>query len=184
MSVSSHRWAPRRLILLAVVGSALTLCSMTTAAQAVAPKILPVRDPTHLGSVELAVSGASAGIQTEYFEQAVTDAIVASGLFPGPDGEDSHRAPYVLDIRIIKIGTPSFATRMTVSMNVVWKLYRTAEKKTLLHENVQSTYTGKAFEGGLIGANRVRVATEGAARENIRMGVEMLSSVGLELGTG
>lgn len=173
MIVAGHRWAPKRLTL-AFAGVALTLCSMTTATQAVAPGISPVPDRTQLGSVELAVSGSGAGIQTEYFEQAVTDAIVASGLF-----EDSQSTPYVLDIRIIKIGTPTFATRMTVSMNAVWKLYRSAERTTLLQENVQSTYTGTAFEGGLIGANRVRAATEGAARENVRMGLEILGAVDL-----
>ena len=181
MIVAGHRWAPKRLML-AFTGAALTLCSMTTATQALTPGISPVPEPTQLGSVELAVSGSGAGIQTEYFEQAVTDAIVASGLFSDrEDGsEDSQSTPYVLDIRIIKIGTPTFATRMTVSMNAVWKLYRSAERTTLLQENVQSTYTGTAFEGGLIGANRVRAATEGAARENVRMGLEMLGSVDLD----
>jgi hypothetical protein len=69
---------------------------------------------------------------------------------------------------------------MTVSMNAVWELYRTAGKTVLLHENIYSTYTGGAFEGGIHGANRVRVALEGAARNNIRIGMEMLASMDLE----
>jgi hypothetical protein len=36
------------------------------------------------------------------------------------------------------------------------------------------------FEGGVHGANRVRVATEGATRENIRMGIEMLEALDFE----
>ena len=69
---------------------------------------------------------------------------------------------------------------MTVGMNVVWTLYRTAEKTELLHEKIYSTYTGGMFEGGVHGANRVRVATEGATRENIRMGIEMLEALDFE----
>jgi hypothetical protein len=75
---------------------------------------------------------------------------------------------------------------MTVSMKVLWTLYRTtgetgaAGKIALLQESISSTYTGGAFEGGVHGANRVRVAVEGATRENIRIGIGILESVDLE----
>ena len=150
--------------------------------------------------VGLGVSGASAGITTDYFEQAVTDALVASGIFSGVDNSKTAdsvmpmirakgvfpgtanigNTPYFLNIRIIKVDTPSFSVRMTVGMNVVWTLYRVAEKTELLHENIHSTYTGGMFEGGIHGANRVRVAMEGATRENIRIGMGMLASLDLE----
>ena len=65
---------------------------------------------------------------------------------------------------------------------LVWTLYRVAEKTELLHENIYSTYTGGVFEGGVHGANRVRVAMEGATRENIRIGMEMLESLDFEQG--
>jgi hypothetical protein len=71
-------------------------------------------------------------------------------------------------------------------MRVLWTLYRTtgetgaAGKTALLRESISSTYTGGAFEGGVHGANRVRVAVEGATRENIRIGIEMLESFDLE----
>ena len=94
-------------------------------------------------------------------------------------GNSTH---YVLEIRIIKVSAPSFSTRMEVSMNAIWELHSTAGKTVLLHKNIHSTYTGGAFEGGLIGANRVRVATEGAARENIRIGLEELASLKLQQG--
>ena len=69
---------------------------------------------------------------------------------------------------------------MTVDMNVVWALSRSTDGEQLLHEKVQSTFTGGMFEGGLIGANRVRVAAEGAARENVRRGLEKIVSLNLQ----
>jgi len=104
--------------------------------------------------------------------------IGADGVFSGTD--NSNDAPYFLSIRVIKVETPSFSMRMTVSMNAIWSLYRTAENIELLHENIYSTYTGGVFEGGISGANRVRVAMEGAERENIRIGIGMLESVDFE----
>ena len=164
------------------------------------PYSLPTPEADQTGQMGLAVSGASAGITTDYFEQAVTDAILnsdalpslcnkkaaditlpmigARGTFTGM-GQDED-APYLLDIRIIRVEAPSFSVRMEVSMDVVWKLYDRTEKTTLLQQSIHSTYIGSAFEGGLLGANRVRAAMEGATRENIRIGVGMLASLDLE----
>lgn len=196
MNVSSHCGIPRHLILVVMAVGVLTLCPMTMAAEAMTP------ENSRPGPVGLSVSGASAGITTDYFEQAVTDALAASNIFSGIDNSrtadvvmpmigakgvfpgtaTSSDAPYLLNIRIIKVDTPSFSSRMTVSMNAVWSLYRNAgETETeLLHEKIHSTYTGGVFEGGIYGANRVRVAMEGATRENIRIGVGMLESLDLE----
>ena len=146
------------------------------------------------------MSGASAGITTDYFEQAVADALIASDIFSAIDNSKTAEVtmpmirakgvfsgtanitdtPYFLNIRVIKVDTPSFGLWMTVSMNAVWSLYRIAGETELLHENIHSTYTGGIFEGGVHGANRVRVAMEGAARENVRIGVGMLESLDLE----
>lgn len=200
MNFFGYRCVPRRLILMVIAASALTFCSMTMAVEAMNPEDPSAPENNRPGPVGLGVSGASAGITTDYFEQAVIDALVASGVFSGIDNSetaevimpmiraksvfsgtaDISNTPYFLEIRIIKVDTPSFSTRMTVSMNAVWTLYRTSEKSELLHENIFSTYTGGVFEGGFHGANRVRVAMEGAARENIDIGIGMLESLDLE----
>ncbi len=69
--------------------------------------------------------------------------------------------------------------RMTVGMHTVWVLYQLPGKVELLYEKVFSTYTGDIFEGGVQGANRVRVAMEGAERENTRNGIGKLASLDL-----
>jgi hypothetical protein len=196
----NNRCALRRLILTIIAGGALAICSMATATEAIAPENRLAVEKSKPGPLGLSVNGASSGIKADYFKQTVANAILASGIFSGidnskaaemiipmigakgvfPGSDISNSTPYVLKIRIIEIDAPSFSIRMTVSMNAVWSLYRTADKATLLHEIIPSTYTGGAFEGGLIGANRVRVGTEGAARENIRIGMELLESLNFE----
>jgi len=141
-----------------------------------APKVnLSKSDMNHSIPIKLSVRGASAGITVDYYEQAVVDAINASELFSSND--EQH---YSLDIRIVKVDTPSFSEHMTVSMKAVWKFYCTEEKIPLLEKKIISTYTGGLFEGGIIGANRVRVAMEGAARESVHAGMELIASLDLE----
>lgn len=160
------------------------------------------RDSGRPGPIGIAVSGSSAGITTDYFEQAVTEAVDASGIFSGvddsakvevvmpmiraegifPSVEITTNTPYFLHVRIIKVDTPSFSVRMTVGINVIWTLFRTSDKAELLKEKIYSDYTGGVFEGGIHGANRVRVAMEGAMRENIKVGIVKLESLNFEQG--
>jgi|TARA_B100002003_G_scaffold172118_1_gene160029 hypothetical protein len=190
MNFFGAQYVSRYMILNIIAGGILMFCSVAMAAP----------ESSKPGPLGLAVEGASSGIAPDYFRQAITDAINDSGIFSGIDSSDaadiiipmigadgvypsnelSDNTPYVLKIRIIEVDAPAFSIRMTVSMNVVWTLYRTADKATLMHEIIPSSYTGRAFEGGIIGANRVRAGTEGATRENILIGMEMLESVYFE----
>ncbi|MAF82907.1 MAG: hypothetical protein CL797_02245 [Chromatiales bacterium] len=186
----------RKLLIAVISSSALLFFSMAAATETTAPEN-PAAAENRPGPIGVSVSGASAGITTDYFEQAVIDAIIASGIFSAIDNSEkteiimpmiradgtfsnndiSDLTPYFLNIRVVKVNTPSFSIRMTVGMNAVWTLYRTADKAELLHENIYSTYTGGGFEGGWHGANRVRVAMQGAARDSIRIGIGMLGSL-------
>ncbi len=198
---------PRALVLIVVVISALVFCSPIaasegTAAEGVVAEGAAVEgallaESGRPGPVGLGVSGATAGITTDYFEETVTEALIASNIFSEVDDSSSsevimrmmrvdgvfgspeitENTPYFLSIRVVKIDTPSFSVRMHVSMDVIWILYRTADKTEIFRESISSTYTGGMFEGGVAGANRVRVALEGAARENIRIGVEKLAAI-------
>lgn len=168
---------PRFLVLIIIASSVLLLSSMTSSREVMNPEIKMVPGTDYPIPFELSVRGASAGIQADYFEQSIVEAIIASDIFSGLD--DSTGKPYSLNIRIIRVDAPTFSYKMTVVMNVIWELVHAADGVEVLHENIQSSYTGGAFEGGLIGANRVRVAAEGAARENIRLGLEKIASLDL-----
>lgn len=175
MGLCTHKTRIRYWILNFVTAFVFSSASLVLASELI-PKINKVEPGiNHSTPIEISVRGASAGITTEYYEQTVVDAINAGGLFA-----DSENQQYSLDIRIVKVETPSFGKNMTVTMKVVWKFYRSPEKTPLLKENILSTYTGGVFEGGLVGANRVRVAMEGAARESVSAGMELLASINLE----
>lgn len=174
MSLRAYRHRIRICVLIFIT-SFVFLPGSLAIANDLAPKVKLLKsDKNYSTPIELSVRGASAGITADYYEQAVVDAINSSDIFPNSDNKY-----YSLDIRIVKIDTPSFSKNMTVSMKAVWKFYRTAEKTPLFEKNILSTYTGKAFEGGLIGANRVRVAMEGAARESVRTGMGLLATLNL-----
>jgi len=161
-----------------IAGSAILMLSLQADAAKTAPaQMPPPAEKADAGPVELIVSGASAGISPVYFEEHLAQAILEGDVFP--PAANAEVQPYRLEVRITRIEAPSFAFRMTVDMKAVWNLRKKADEETLLDEVILSSYTGNPFEGGLIGANRVRVAAEGAARENIRQGIEKITALGL-----
>jgi len=201
MNSNGYRQDFRYLLLTTIAGSILSFCATAAATETATPDGQAAAQTTAAPQVGLAVTGASAGITTQYFEQAVKDALNASGLFSRVDNtgtdavvmpmiraesvfpiiENNGNMPYFLTIRVIKVEAPSFSVRMTVSMNAVWTLYHNegGKKTELMHEKIRSTYTGGFFEGGISGANRVRVALEGAERENARIGIEKIAALDL-----
>ncbi len=176
--VPVHRRLPRAVVLIVTLSGVIFLSAMTSSREVMNPEIEAAPAREYPVPVELRVRGATAGIQPDYFEESLAEAIVQSKVFA--DIDDSTGKPYALNVRIVKVDAPTFSFRMAVDMNAVWDLVRTTDGTRILHEKIHSTYTGGAFEGGLIGANRVRAATEGAARENIRIGLEKIASLDLE----
>lgn len=193
------RLVPRCLALIVMAFSASLFCTLSIADEAAMSQEAAVEVNDGPGMVGLGISGSSAGITSEYFEQTLIEAIHDGHIFSGvsthheadvilpmiradgffPSTEVSGDTPYFLTVRIIRVNTPSFGFRMEVGMQVMWTLYHTASKAVLFNEKIISSYTGGVFEGGIHGANRVRVAMEGAARENIRTGLAKIAALDL-----
>ena len=115
-------------------------------------------------------------ISNEAFMQAITDSLYKSGLF----SKIIHgkNADYLLNVMIFNLAQPSFGFSFTVKMEAVWSLAHADSKKVLMRESVRSSFTattGDAFAG----VTRLRIATEGAAQENIRLGIKKLSQLNL-----
>lgn len=115
-------------------------------------------------------------ISNESFAQAIEDSLDKSGLFSKiVSGKD---ADYLLNVTIIELVQPLFGASFSVRMEAVWSLVQTDPRKVLMRESVRSTFMatmGDAFGG----ATRLRLATEGAAQENIRAGIKKLSQLSL-----
>mgnify|MGYP001258722766 FL=1 len=115
-------------------------------------------------------------ISNEAFMQAIADSLYKSGLF----SKIIHgkNADYLLNVMIFNLAQPSFGFSFTVKMEAVWSLAHADSKKVLMRESVRSSFTattGDAFAG----VTRLRIATEGAAQENIRLGIKKLSQLNL-----
>jgi len=200
MKVFYSRLMPRCLALIVIAVGASMFCTLSIADEAAMSQEAATEVNDGPGMVGLGISGASAGITSDYFEQTLIEAIHDGHIFSGvsthheadvilpmiradgifPSTEISGDTPYFLTVRIIKVNTPSFGFRMTVDMQAIWTLYRTADKEVLFNEKIPSTYTGGVFEGGIHGGNRVRVAMEGATRESIRIGLEKIAARDLD----
>jgi len=136
----------------------------------------------HDTSVQLRVEGGqdtdpmgTYQISGPNFQQAVADAIRTSGVF-------SHLkesgADYNLTISIISVNQPAFGMNAIVNMATQWKLTRIATSEIVSQELIiRSSVAGMGK--AIIGSTRCRIATQGAAQENIKEGILRLSQLKL-----
>jgi hypothetical protein len=116
-------------------------------------------------------------ISNEDFALALRDSFVKAGLFK--KALASGPARYALDTFIVQLNQPMFGASMTVSMEVSYTLSRTEPKEVILKKAISSTYTA-AFGEAFVGATRLQMANEGAARKNIEQIIQEISSLKLD----
>jgi hypothetical protein len=166
-----------------VLASALlTACATPTTSQGMTPTAIQTTTK-HAKSVSLDVSGgqdtSSMGksqISSEAYAKALTDAINASKTFSsviqGKGGD------YLLTVTLFNIDQPSFGGAFTVKLEAGWQLQRADNGAIVWQESIKSEHTatmGDAF----VGVERLRLATEGAARNNIAQGLAKVSALKL-----
>ena len=137
----------------------------------------------HPQTVSVQVSGGkpteSTGkpqISDDTFAQALVQAIEQSQTF-----SKALQAPggnYRLSVVIAGIEQPSFGLSFTVKMEAGWTLKRADTGATVWQESIQSEHTVSATEA-FAGVTRLRMATEGAARNNIAKGLGKISELSL-----
>lgn len=137
----------------------------------------------HAKSVNVKVGGgqqtSSMGksqISDEDFSAALVASINRSQVFSkviqGKGGD------YDLSVGIIGMDQPSFGMSFTVKMEAGWTLKNVATGETVWQKAIKSQHTatpGDAF----VGTTRLRMATEGAARNNIKQGLADISRLKL-----
>ena len=117
-------------------------------------------------------------IFNQAFDQAIMESLEKSGPFAKIIG--GKDADYLLNVwTIFEVVQPVFAS-FTVTMKSVWSLVQGGgdSRKVLMRESIQSSSTATIGDT-LIGATRLRLATEGAVQENIRLGIKKLSKLSL-----
>lgn len=134
------------------------------------------------GDVSIAVSGGketskmgASQISNDAFAQALRDSIEKAGLFSGVTADGSR---YRLTSFIGKVDQPMFGLSFTVKMEVSYALKDTKSGSTVWTKDINSEYTatpGQAFAA----VERLRLANEGAARENIRQALTEMAALTL-----
>jgi len=148
----------------------LTGCASPAQPQAMIPTQFSVahRNPekvsiTVAGGRETSATGPSQ-ISNSDFREALKQAIINSGLFA--EVVDTNTGRYRLDAFIGMLSQPMLGASMTVSMEVSYNLIDLKENKSIWQQSISSHYTA-AWDAAFAGVTRLRLANEGAARDNI-----------------
>jgi hypothetical protein len=134
------------------------------------------------GDVSIAVSGGketskmgASQISNDAYAQALRESIERAGLFSGVTTDGSR---YRLTSFIGKVDQPMFGLSLTVKMEVSYALKDSKSGNTVWTKDINSEYTatpGQAFAA----VERLRLANEGAARENIRQALTEMAALTL-----
>ena len=116
------------------------------------------------------------------FDRALEGSLRASGLLSA----NRQAGKYVLTAHLLKLDQPMFGASMTVTASVQYLLAERATGKEVFSRTITLPYTA-AFSDAFMGAERLKLANEGAIRTNIAALIEALGGLkvaGLTLGVG
>lgn len=132
---------------------------------------------SNIGNVE--VTGGSdtnpmwtSKVSSSAFQRALEESLKAAGLFNNL-GASSR---YQLTADLLNLDQPTFGLDMTVSANVRYSLVEKSSRKEIFSKLIQETYTAK-FSDAFAGAERLKLANEGAIKANIKVLINELSQV-------
>ncbi|TFH30264.1 MAG: hypothetical protein E4G97_05980 [Deltaproteobacteria bacterium] len=153
-------------------------CASGAVSKSMVPKDLTVAN-IHPYSVTVKVEGGretdAAGtpqISSQEFQAAIVESLTTYGVFKTVLTEGN--IDYKLEAAILNLQQPLFGFNMTVTIETVWKLTNLKGGSTVMRENLTNSFSatpGDAFAA----VTWLRLATEGAARENIRDALKKIS---------
>jgi hypothetical protein len=179
--------APSRtspLLAAAFIGLLFTLggCSTPVTHEAMVPVSVPMINH-HQKSVAVVAEGgmetSAAGapmISNEALRQAVVDAINGTKTFSSV--VNGKNGDYLLNVNIFNLAQPMFGMAFTVKMEMGWTLKRVDTGAVVWQEMIKSEHTATVSDA-FVGATRLKMATEGAARNNVAAGLGKLSALSL-----
>ena len=134
----------------------------------VAVKIRGGKETSALGTSQISNADLKAAIVSSLANTELFSSVV----------ENSAESVYLLKAAIINLNQPLWGASMTVDIDIAWTLAKIRVETPLIREVHSSTYTapmGAAFAG----VKRLRIATEGAVRENIDWILKRISQLDL-----
>ena len=182
MKYFTHAKAAISLICFIVVVNQLAGCASAAKSTAMTTKDIEVQH-RHPYSVQVQVSGGhdtgaldATQISNEAFSEALVESIEVTKLFS--EIKEEGDADFLLYVTLLDLEQPTFGASMKVSMEAAWMLIDRGNGETIWKKGISSQYTAGAFDA-FAGVTRIRLATEGAARVNIKVGLGLLSNLDL-----
>jgi hypothetical protein len=171
-----------RLLALAACAAVLGGCASPATYEAMVPTTL-TSVKKHPRTVSVDVSGgqetSGAGkpqISNDALRQALAEAITKSQAFTKVvEGKGGN---YLLTVSIFNLQQPSFGASFNVKMEAGWTLRRADTGATVWQESIRSEHTATMGDA-MAAVTRLRLATEGAARNNIANGLQRMSQLNL-----
>jgi hypothetical protein len=108
------------------------------------------------------------------FRAALEQSLSAAGLTAVGD-----QVKYLLDVELVQLDQPSFGFSLSVTMTVNYRLKEAATGRLVWRDSISASYTARMSES-VIGVKRLRLASEGAARENISELIDTLRLLKLD----
>ena len=170
-------------LLLLVIAAMLVGCATPATFEGMVPGSFDIIQK-HPHAVNVKVTGGQetsamwkTQISNEAFAQALVEAINKTQAFSKVI--QGTGADYLLLVTIFSMEQPTFGGAFTVNLEAGWTLTRADNGVKVWQEAIKSEFTatmGDAFGG----ATRLRLATEGAARNNIAAGLAKISRLNLQ----
>lgn len=115
-------------------------------------------------------------ISNEAFSAALIETLRKTGVFS--EVLEGDEANYLLSVTIFRLQQPVIGFSMRSNMEAGWTLVRRETNQIVWQEALETNFVATT-EDALIGAERSRLAAEGVARENIKLGIEKISRLAL-----
>jgi hypothetical protein len=115
-------------------------------------------------------------ISNDSFAEAIRNSIIKFGVFRSVVTTDN--GDYLLKAQIFDDEKPMFGLDMTMKMSVDWTIIHTSTQKIVFETTTYKSFTATMGDA-LVGITRLRLAEEGAARENIEDGLNQISQLKL-----
>ena len=170
----------RSLSLVALCATAAVIAGCATASKPEAMVPTTVIAGQHAKTTSVLVAGGSetsamgkSQISNEAFQQAIVAGIEKNKTFAstikGAGGD------YQLAVTVVAMDQPSFGFSFTVTMEAAWSLKK-ADGTVVLQETIKSEGTAGATDA-FAGVERLRMANEAAARNNIAAGLTKIGKL-------
>jgi len=109
------------------------------------------------------------------FERALESSLNRAGLL----ATSRMGSRYTLTAHILKLDQPLMGASLTVTATVQYTLVERQSQRTVFDRPISASYTAK-WSDAFLGVERLKLANEGAARENISRLIDNLASLPVE----